>query len=76
MLSSSAAPHRMPTAKNLSTRRTTFLQHTLNFFDIPIPETQVWETLENEQITAAIAVLARLIVKATFPHQKLEEDHD
>ena len=37
------------------------MQRILNFLDIPIPETQVWETMENEQRTVAIEVLARLI---------------
>jgi hypothetical protein len=66
----------MATAKNLFSRRTTILQRNLNFLDIPIPETQVWETLENEQSTVAIEVLARLIVQATCPRQKEEKDHD
>jgi hypothetical protein len=52
------------------------LQRTLNFLDIPIPETRVWETLENEQRTVAIEVLARLIAQATDPSPKQEKDHD
>jgi hypothetical protein len=52
------------------------LQRTLNFLDLPIPETQVWETLENEPRRMAIEVLARLIVQATRAHQKPEKDHD
>jgi len=52
------------------------LQRILNFLDIPIPETQVWETLENEQKTMAIEVLARLIAQATDPSPKQEKDHD
>ena len=52
------------------------MQRTLNFLDIPIPETQVWETLENEQTTVAIEVLARLIAQATDPSPKQEKDHD
>lgn len=61
---------------NLSLRRTTILQRNLNFLDLPIPETQVWETLENDQRTVVIEVLARLIAKAAFPNQKTEKDHD
>jgi hypothetical protein len=52
------------------------LQRILNFLDIPIPETQVWETMENEQRTVAIEVLARLIAQATNPNPKQEKDHD
>jgi hypothetical protein len=48
----------------------------LNFLDIPIPEIQVWETLEEEQRMLAIAVLARLIAQATVDQQRTEEDHD
>jgi hypothetical protein len=61
---------------NLSLRRTTILQRNLNFIDLPIPETQVWETLENDQRTVVIEVLARLIAQAAFPHPKTEKDHD
>ena len=52
------------------------MQRILNFLDIPIPETQVWETLENEQRTVAIEVLARLIAQAIDPSPKQEKDHD
>jgi hypothetical protein len=75
-LSSTAAPHPIATAKNLSERRTLILQRNLDFLDIPIPETQVWETLEDEQRTLVIETLARRIVKATLPNQTTEKDHD
>lgn len=52
------------------------MQRALNFLDIPIPEIQVWETLEDEQRILALEVLARVIVKITFNHQGSEEDHD
>jgi hypothetical protein len=48
----------------------------LNFLDIPIPEIQAWETLEEEQRILAIAVLTRLIVQATVDLQRSEKDHD
>jgi len=66
----------MAPAKNLIARRATILQRNLNFLDIPLPQAQVWETLENEPRTLAIEVLARLIVHATYPHQKEENDHN
>ena len=50
------------------------MQRLLNFLDLPIPETQVWETLEEQQRTLAIEVLARLIAKAT--RRPEEESHD
>jgi len=66
----------MPAAKNLFTRRTTIVQRNLNFVHLPIPEAQVWETLENEQQAVAIEVLARLIAPATDPSPKQETEHD
>ena len=56
------------------TRRTLILQRMLNFLDIPIPEIQVWETLQEEARSWAIAVLARLIVQTTFKNPELEEE--
>jgi hypothetical protein len=64
----------MPAAKNLFTRRTTIVQRNLNFVDLPIPEAQVWETLENEPQAVAIEVLARVIAQATHPSPKQERD--
>ncbi len=52
------------------------MQRILQFLDLPIPETRVWETLDNEQRTLAIEILARLIAQTTDPHPKQEEDHD
>ena len=59
---------------NLWTRRTPILQRMLNFLDLSIAETQVWEPLEEQQRTLAIEVLARLIAKATRITE--EEGHD
>lgn len=55
-------------------RRTLILQRMLNFLDIPIPEIQVWEALQEEARSWAIAVLARLIVQTTFKNTELEEE--
>ena len=66
----------MAAAKNLFARRAAILQRNLNFLDIPIPEAQVWETLENQQQAVAIEVLARLIAHATDPSAKQESEHD
>ena len=52
------------------------MQRNLNFVHLPIPEAQVWETLENEQQAVAIEVLARLIAQATDPRPKQETEHD
>jgi TRAP-type C4-dicarboxylate transport system substrate-binding protein len=46
----------------------------LNFRDLPIAETRVWETLEEQQRTLVLEALARLIAKATRITE--EESHD
>jgi len=61
--------------RNLSTRRTPSLQRMLNFLDIPIPEIQVWETLQEEPRKLVIAVLARLIIQATLNHPGSGEEN-
>ena len=50
------------------------MQRLLNFLNLPIPETQVWEAWEEQQRDLAIEVLARLIAKAT--RLTKEENHD
>jgi len=40
-------------------------QLNLNFLDIPIPETCLWEQLDDEQRRSVVEALARLLVKAT-----------
>ena len=37
----------------------------LKFIDIPIPETCLWEQLEDEPKRTVVEALARLLVKAT-----------
>ena len=40
-------------------------QLNLNFTDIPIPETHLWEQFDDEQKRIVVETLARLLVKAT-----------
>ena len=40
-------------------------QLNLNFTDIPIPETRLWEQFDDQQKRTVIENLARLLVKAT-----------
>jgi hypothetical protein len=40
-------------------------QLNLNFTDIPIPETHLWEQFDDEQRRVVIETLSRLLVKAT-----------
>jgi phenylpyruvate tautomerase PptA (4-oxalocrotonate tautomerase family) len=50
-------------------------QLNLNFTDIPIPETCLWEQLDDEQKRIVIETLTRLLVKATRDdHQEQPND--
>jgi hypothetical protein len=50
-------------------------QLNLNFTDIPIPETCLWEQLDGEQKRIVIETLARLLVQATRDqHQELTQE--
>ena len=40
-------------------------QLNLNFNDIPIPETHLWEQFDDEQKRAVLEILSRLLVQAT-----------
>ena len=50
-------------------------QLNLNFLDIPIPETHLWEQFDDEQKRIVIETLARLLVKAgRNKHQEQTND--
>ena len=50
-------------------------QLNLNFNDIPIPETHLWEQFDEEQRRIVIETLARLLVKTTRDkHQEQTND--
>lgn len=50
-------------------------QLNLNFNDIPIPETHLWEQFNDEQRCAVIETLSRLLVQATRGSQQ-EQTND
>ena len=50
-------------------------QLNLNFNDIPIPETHLWEQFNDEQKRIVIETLARLLVQATR-NQRQEQTND
>lgn len=50
-------------------------QLNLNFIDIPVPETQLWEQFDVAQKRIVIETLVRLLVKATC-HQHQERTND
>jgi hypothetical protein len=47
----------------------------LNFNDIPIPETHLWEQFDEDQKRVVIETLVRLLVKATV-HRRQEQIND
>ena len=48
----------------------------LNFTDIPIPETCLWEQLDDQQKRIVVETLARLLVKATTDQPQEQTTHD
>ncbi len=51
-------------------------QLNLNFIDIPIPETCLWEELDDEQKQLVVETLARLMIKAARTSHPPEPAHD
>lgn len=51
-------------------------QLNLNFTDIPIPETCLWEQLDDDQKRMAVETLARLLVKATGDKHQDQTNHE
>jgi hypothetical protein len=51
-------------------------QLNLNFFDIPIPETCLWEELDDDDKQLAIETLARLMVNAVRTSKPQEAAND
>jgi len=49
-------------------------QLNLNFTDIPVPETCLWEQFNDEQKQIVIETLARLLVQATRGKQPEQTD--
>ena len=48
----------------------------LNFIDIPIPETCLWEQLDDDHKRIVIETLARLLVKATEDQHQEQTNND
>ena len=50
-------------------------QLNLNFHDIPIPETHLWEQFDEDQKRVVVETLVRLFVKATWdnPQEQVNE---
>jgi phenylpyruvate tautomerase PptA (4-oxalocrotonate tautomerase family) len=48
-------------------------QLNLNFIDIPIPETCLWEQFDDEQKRIAIETLTRLLIKLAQANNQQEQ---
>lgn len=46
----------------------------LSFIDIPVPETRLWEQLDDQDKRMVIGILARLLVQTTRPRQQEPTD--
>jgi hypothetical protein len=73
MLSSIELPHQR---RNLFETRRAMPQLNLSFIDIPIPETCLWEGLNEEQKQLVVEALARLMVKAARAGNRPERTND
>jgi predicted Fe-S protein YdhL (DUF1289 family) len=51
-------------------------QLNLNFLDIPIPETCLWEQFDDEQKRLVIETLTRLVVKLTQANNHQEQTQE
>jgi phenylpyruvate tautomerase PptA (4-oxalocrotonate tautomerase family) len=51
-------------------------QLNLNFIDIPIPETCLWEQFDDEQKRIVIETLTRLLVKLAQANHQQEQNND
>jgi hypothetical protein len=51
-------------------------QLNLNFTDIPVPETCLWEQFEDQQKRILIEILARLLLKAAQANEPQEKSND
>jgi predicted Fe-S protein YdhL (DUF1289 family) len=51
-------------------------QLNLNFTDIPIPETCLWEQFDDEQKRIVVETLARVLLKTTRASEQQEPAND
>jgi hypothetical protein len=73
MLSSAAL---LTSEPHLGQTRRAMRQLPLKFIDIPIPETCLWEQLEDEPKRTVVETLARLLSQAVQAPPPQEENHE
>jgi len=52
------------------------VQLKLNFLDLPLPQTYLWEQLDQEQRTIVIETIARLVAKTAIATNNQECNND
>jgi phenylpyruvate tautomerase PptA (4-oxalocrotonate tautomerase family) len=76
MLSYAGLSLRPTCRRHLPQTRRAMPQLNLNFTDIPIPESHLWEQLDDDQKQIVIETLARLIIKAARANNRKEQTND
>jgi len=56
--------------------RRVIVQLKLNFLDLPVPQTYLWEQLDREQRAIVIEAIARLIAKTALATNDQEYNND
>jgi len=75
MLSFAESPV-LPTRPRSPSHRRAMPQLNLNFTELPVPNTLVWERLDQQQKQIVIEALSRLLTKAAQPENSTEPSHD
>jgi hypothetical protein len=76
MLSYAGLSLRPTCRRHLPQTRRAMPQLNLNFTDIPIPQSHLWEQLDEDQKQIVIETLARLIIKAARANNRKEPTND
>jgi hypothetical protein len=76
MLSYAGLSLRPTCRRHLPQTRRAMPQLNLNFTDIPIPQSHLWEQLDEDQKQIVNETLARLIIKAARANNRKEQTND
>jgi hypothetical protein len=62
--------------RRTSQTRRVIVQLKLNFLDLPVPQTYLWEQLDQDQRAIVIEAIARLIAKTALATNDQEYNND